>query len=216
MKDRYKQLSSDEASRALYVDFERSQGSPPILLGRTRRTQPTKVWQVITDDGFNSIGTAESVPVMSLSEAVGSLVAMANRRDRRIVAWTEHELNVVRDYCPEHYEGFEASFTNARAFAERWRNKCHGRDKPSTGHLSLYLRLIGYRNSPEAGPDEVGNTIRALRKPLANGKSYHQLTANQKRRWTTHRDHNRHDCTGIRTVCHRAAKEIDSYQRSAG
>ena len=71
------------------------------------------------------------------------------RTGRRIVAWTEHELNVVRDYCPEHYEGFRSQLREQRrAFAERWRNKCHGRDKPSTGHLSLYLRLIGYQVPP--------------------------------------------------------------------
>ena len=45
--------------------------------------------------------------------------------DRLIVAWSERELDVVREYCPQHLDRFEARFRNAREFAVRWRNKCH-------------------------------------------------------------------------------------------
>jgi hypothetical protein len=86
-------------------------------------------------------------PATSLHDAIGNLVRRAEHRDRRIVAWSEHELDVVRGRCaddPDLVARFEARFANARAVAERWRNKRHDGDKPDPGRLVDYLGLIGY------------------------------------------------------------------------
>ena len=209
MKKRHKNLSPDEARRALYIDFEGSKDRPPILLGRTRWSKPSRVWQVITDPAFAPLADAEELPLLSLSDGIDQLLRMAEKKERLIVAWSIHELDVVREYCPEHYERFEDRFVNAKLLASRWRTNCYGGDKPPTKDLATYSSSVGYQVPPEAGTGEVGTTIKVLSKALESGRNYDKLTANQKRRWTNLRDHNRHDCAGMRTICLKAARELE-------
>jgi hypothetical protein len=146
--------------------------------------------------------------VLNLREAVMKVVQRAERRDRRIVSWSEHDLDVVRslqDEDPELVSRFEARYVNALAVARRWRNKCHGGDKPAEGTLANYLTLIGYPVPDDAEPGHVGDTIRDLRPRLAHGLP---LTAKQQARWDRLVEHNRFDCAGMRAVCLRATREL--------
>ena len=60
----------------------------------------------------------------------------------------------------------------------------------------------------EAGPGEVGETLRRIQHSLAKGPGVAGLTADQVRRWDILREHNAHDCVGMRKVCLLAAEEI--------
>jgi len=204
----FKRLSAAEALRALYIDFEGGKDQPPVLLGVHRRGKGSKpfVCQDVVDETF--AGLAESC--LSLREAVEKVVRRAARRDRRIVSWSEHDLEVVRtlrDEDPGVVARFEARYANARAVAERWRNKLHGGDKPESGRLADYLALIGYPVPEEAAPGHVGETIRILRHRLEQGLP---LTVGQQERWERLVEHNRHDCAGMRQVCLRATKELEA------
>lgn len=210
-RDGFRRLSADEALRALYIDFEGPKDEPPVLLGvhrRGRRARPF-VQQDILDGSFAPMGDRD----LGLREAVETVVRRAERRDRRIVAWSEYELRVVRtlrDEDPELVERFEARFGNGRSIAERWRNRCHGGDKPSTGRLVDYLALIRYPLPDEAAGGDVGDTIRAIRDRLDRGLP---PTPAQRARWERLLEHNRHDCAGMRQVCLVAAREIDADRR---
>ena len=125
-----------------------------------------------------------------------------------IVAWSQHELDVVRDFAPEHLDRFAARYINARTLAVRWRNKCHGGERPATNTLADYLRLVGYLVPDGAGPGRAGETIGILDKAFAAGRQPNDLTENQRRRWRDLLEHNRHDCTGMRSVAVLAAEEI--------
>ena len=112
-------------------------------------------------------------------------------------------------------ERFEARFRNAREFAVRWRNKCHDGRRPPTNTLADYLALIGYRVPERAGPGRVGETIEILQRVLLRGRRVSDLTDKQLRRWDDLREHNRHDCTGMRQVTILAADEIAEEDRRA-
>jgi hypothetical protein len=203
----FRHLTEAEALRALYVDFEGEKDRPPVLLGVHRRGRGARpfVQQDVLDEGF--AGLAGSC--LSLHDAVEKVVRRAEHGDRRIVAWTEHELRVVRTLHAEDpalVARFEARFVNARAVAERWRNKLHGGDKPERGRLVDYLALVGYPVPEEAGGGDVGETIRAIRGRLERGLS---PTPTQRERWDRLLEHNRHDCVGMRRVCISAARELD-------
>jgi hypothetical protein len=209
--DRTKHLTSDEARHALYIDFEGRKLEPPVLLGCTRRSRvgsETSVWQAITDPVFRPLAEADGLELLALADAVERILQRAERRDRLIVAWSRHERDVIEQYCPQHLERFDARFVNARAFAERWRNKVHGGEKPAPGRLVAYLEVIGYGVPTEAAPDRVGVTIDRLRGPLSRGRTVPELTDNQRQRWRDLRSHNRHDCTGMRSICVLAADEV--------
>lgn len=204
-------MTAEDAHRALYIDFEGCKDQPPILLGCTRRFtgDPTHVvTHVVTDAVFGSLAQADGLEVLSLAEAVEHILQRAERKDRRIVAWSEHELDIVRRYCPEQLERFAARYVNARGVAEYWRNKCHGGVKPETGQLARYLDLVGWEVPERAGPDRTGDTIRLLRGAFERRHTAADLTDNQRRRWRDLRDHNRHDCMGMRRVCITATREI--------
>ena len=204
----FRHLSAAEALRALYVDFEGPKDQPPVLLGVHRRGRGARPWvhQVALDDAFSTLG----IEVRSLSGAIEVVVRRAERGDRRIVAWSEYELGVVRTLSeedPELVNRFEARYANARAVAERWRNRCHGGDKPSSGKLSDYLTLVGYRVPDDAHGGEVGDTVRLLQRAFERGRP---ATARELEHWRRLLEHNRHDCIGVRTVCLHAARQLDA------
>lgn len=202
--------------RALYIDFEGQKDKPPVLLGCATKTgkkaSSPPAWQYITDSTFEPLARAGEMELLSLPAAVLRIIQRAEKKDRQIVAWSEHELNVVKTYCPEHLERFESRYVNARSYAVRWRNKCHGGEKPEVGTLANYLVQIGHSVPKGAGPGDVGKTIGLVRKSLEKGIGVDGLTESQQRRWDLLREHNRHDCVGMRKVCLCAAEEIEAFE----
>ena len=147
---------------------------------------------------------------LPLRDAVENVVRRAEHGDRRIVSWSEHDLRVVRtlaDEDPELVARFEDRYANARAFAEYWRNKLHGGDRPEKGRLADYLALINYTVPDEAEPGHVGDTIRDLRPRLTRDLP---PTPAQQARWDRLVEHNRFDCAGMRAVCLRASRELEA------
>ena len=206
-KDR---LTPEEARRALYIDFEGGKGEPPVLLGcgrRTGRGARRFVPQYITDLRFAPLADDE-VEVLPLADAVERILQRAESKDRLIVAWSNHELDVVKEYSPEHLDRLQARYVNARTFAVYWRNACHAGERPATNTLADYLDLIDYKVSDGAGPGNVGETVSRIAKSLAKGKGLAGLTDDQRRRWRDLREHNLHDCRGMKAVCVLAAREL--------
>jgi hypothetical protein len=205
----FKRLSAAEALRALYIDFEGQKDQPPVLLGVLRRGGKGStpfVHQDVVDEAFASL----PVPTMSLRDAIEKAVLRAEHGDRRIVSWSQHDLEVVRtlrDHDPNLVARFEALYANALSVAKRWRNRCYGGVKPANGRLADYLALIGYPVPDDAAGGQVGETIRVLRRPLEQGLP---LTARQRSRWERLVEHNRYDCAGMRRVCLLATEELEA------
>ncbi len=205
-------LTPDEARRALYIDFEGGKGKPPALLGCLRRKHIGKTWQYIADPAFATLAVKDSLEAMTVADVVERILQRAAKHDRRIVAWSNHELDVIRAYCPEHVQAFEARYVNARSLAVRWRNRCHAGAKPPSNTLADYQALIGFVVPAGAEAGKVGDTLTSIGKSLALGKTADQLTDNQRRRWTELRMHNASDCAGMREICLVAATEIADHE----
>jgi hypothetical protein len=214
MRDRTKrQLSSEEARHALYVDFEGRKDASPVLLGASTRHGSERVHQYLTDPRFAAIGELEGIEVLPIAEAVLRIVQRAERKDRLIVAWTEHELQIVERYAPQHLARFRPRYRNAYAVARYWRNACHGGAKPAVGWLAAYLELVAYEVPAAAGRGRAAETIRIVQEAFDRGRTPATLTANQRQRWADLRAHNAHDCAGMRALCVLAASEIDDRAR---
>ena len=204
----FKHLSASEALRALYIDFEGGKDQPPVLLGIHRRGRGSRpyVQQDVVDETFAGL-----VPrYLPLRDRVENVVRRAEHGDRRIVSWSQHDLNVVRtlgDEDPDLVARFEARYTNALAVARRWRNRVHDGFRPESGALGGYLSLIAYPVPVDAEAGHVGDTIRNLRPRLEQGLA---LTALQQARWDRLVEHNRFDCAGMRAVCIRATRELEA------
>ncbi len=210
------EVTLESLHRALYIDFEGQKDKPPVLLGSATRSG-RESWppQYITDSAFEPLAIAGGMELLTLPAAIERILLRAEAKDRQIVAWSEHELDVVKTYSPQHVARFESRYVNARSYAVRWRNKCHDRKKPGTNALADYMALIEHTVPPEAGPDEVGKTVARARKSLGKGRGVAGLTPDQLRRWEHLREHNRHDCVGMRKICLIAAEEIDVFEAPA-
>lgn len=207
---KFARLTHAEALRALYIDFEGEKGRVPALLGVHRRGQGDRP-HVEQDLIIGTFASADrDTATDALERSVRKLVQRAESGDRRIVAWSEHELMVIRRDLSEHprlIDRFEKRFANARVIARRWRNKCHDGTKPPTASLPDYLELLGYKVPDDAVGGDVGATLRDIRKRFDQGKL---PTPGQVERWERLIEHNRHDCIGMRKVCLTATAEMDA------
>jgi hypothetical protein len=200
MSRQFKQMTLQEARTAFYVDFEGGKDVPPVLMGYLRKhTQ-----QYVVEPAFRELGPA----YLELRQAVATVVTRAEKQDRRIVSWSEHDLDIVRSLThePELIARLEARYANGRALAARWASRAPGIDQPATGDLERYLELIGFEVPESAGVGQVGATVRSLQQRLAAGR---QPTENQLERWADLLEHNRYDCEGMKAVCVRAATELE-------
>ena len=199
-------LRAADALRALYIDFEGNKGQPPVLLGvhRVGRGQHPHVQQDVTDPAFEGL-----VPrYLPLLDAVRNVVVRAEKNGRLIVAWTEHELKVVRRDCavdPDLVARFEARYVNAYSVAKRWCYWAHGGDKPAKRTLYAWLSLIGWPVSEEAEAGHVGATLTSMRTTLEAGR---ELAPSQLAAWDRLVAHNHLDCVGLRRLCLAASAEL--------
>jgi hypothetical protein len=138
----------------------------------------------VVDGTFSGLAPA----FMTLHDAVSKAVLGAEHGDRRIVSWSQYDLEVVRTLRDD------------------------GGAKATSGRLADYLTMIGYPVPEEAAPGQVGETIRVVRHRLERGL---HVTAAQLARWRRLVEHNRHDCAGMRRVCILATKELDATARPA-
>jgi len=200
MTKQFKQMTAAEARTAFYVDFEGAKDAPPVLIGTLRKhTQ-----QYVVDSVFRPLGPG----YLELRQAVATVVTRAEKQDRRVASWSEHDLEIVRSLTKEPglIARFEARYANGRALAARWATRMPGIEKPATGDLELYFKLIGFNVPESAGPGQVGKTVRSLRGSLEAGR---QPTEAQAQRWLDLLEHNRFDCEGMREVCIRAATDLE-------
>lgn len=215
---RRNRLSSAEAVRACYLDFEGRKDRPPILAGwalRGGQVPNPRVHQILLDPRFAPLRQPGAPAICALPDFIKLMVEQAESEDRLIVAWSEHELRLVRQYCSvDLATRFESRFVNARKVAVRWTNTRPRDERPAEHSLAAYLALVGYALPPEAGPGRVGSTIGIIERSLArNSGRRSALTVNQIGRFDQLREHNRHDCLGMRLVCRLAAAGLERAQK---
>jgi hypothetical protein len=200
MAKQFKQMTALEARTAFYLDFEGGKEQPPVLVGYLRKEH---VQQYVVDRAFQPAGPG----YLELRQAIKTVLTRAQKQDRRIVSWSEHDLEVVRELKDAALiRAFEARYANGRALAARWATRTSAVTKPTEGDLEHYLKLVDFEVPEHAGPGKVGATLRSLRPSLEAGRG---LTEPQLQRWADLLDHNRYDCEGARAVCIRAATDLE-------
>lgn len=201
-------LTRQEANRALYFDFEGRKDEPPFLMGVLG---PGGTRQFVFDEGLG--------PLMRWSREGGhrvcgrrlevaiheGVLGPAEAEDRRIVAFSEHELNVIARYVSaDAANRITSRFLNARKFLASWIGREHPELRrggfPST--LADYIELLQFE-----WPDddlEPAYAVAHLRKQC--------LTAQQSRTeaitlWDRLLRYNALDCEATRHCVLRALRE---------
>jgi hypothetical protein len=133
-------ITSREAQRALYLDFEGRTDEAPTVLGvlyNQSRSGTQVRWSMEQAVVEQQLAWLEDVATVSyfsryrndarsLTEVLQSYVRLAEKQDRLIVAWSRHDLEVVERTLANDdlVERFRARYRNARKTGTRWLTIC--------------------------------------------------------------------------------------------
>lgn len=224
-------LTPQEASTAVYVDFESlgHQIDRPAILG-TLLADDTgdRFQQFVLDPVLRGAVVARKGVCIDAKpeEAVSTVVEEAQRSSRVIVSWSMHESDVVRSTCSrELADRFCALHRNALDTTRPWKRNLY----PSYAFVLLkrfggkhplkeYFRLIGYGVPEKLRPAAPAKWLKhVLQQMKGNDGHYRGITQEAKRDWYKLLLYNEHDCRGMRAVVVQAAHELalwTAYERT--
>ena len=228
MSNNLRILTSFDARRAIYIDFEGTAVDPPSFLGVfyikdgkecfNQYVVEKNLWPACDYTQAIDFGFCLKSSWMDLSQ----IRIISETENRRIFAWSAHEAQELFNCIPDttDKDWFAQNVENAIPYAKIWRRNVHpeivfDRD-PRLGrnHLSRYMRLINYEIPISFGPGNSAQRIRYVRKMLEKKDGdFNKLTAVAKGKWTKVLKHNWHDCKGLREIVITCAMHLEQESR---
>jgi hypothetical protein len=203
-----KYLSLAAAERAIYIDFEGFTDQTPALIGILIDDQ---FEQVVLDPRLQQAAEVKHLRVVSLVAIIKEVVNRANSEKRQIVAYSQHEKNVVQRFADIDLTG---PYRDARMIAMRWRRRPF-----ETGNtdrtLKNYLKAIGFVRGAYLGDRLSTTRLVEVIKMLDERTAYDKLTAVKKAKWTKLLSHNRIDCEGMKALVLYALNAPDSRKQTS-
>ena len=195
---------SEEVERAIYIDFEGFVDKVPSFIGVQIEGD---FKQVVFDEALRLAAEAKGLEVADFTAYMQALVAQAQKEARLIVAYSEHEQNIIREYA-----GIDISsrYLDARKLAKLWKNKCHHEAKLGMG-LKDFLVFIDYERPSYLGEQKSTKRIQAVSSMLAAKNRFDALTTTVKGQWTKVLQHNRIDVQGMRALVLQAGDELSKW-----
>ncbi len=217
-------MTSTDAQRAIYVDFECLATEPPhpALLGVLVGSGDEQFEPIITDDRLAPARVARrTLRVATASAAAGEVVTRANAENRRIVGWSFFDRDRLIEASPALEADINARYVNALQIARPWRRTLHPNvamareDRFAPKHtLDKYAALAGYPEAAKLRNAAPAKWIRhTLRQLQATRGRYGRTTSETKRDW--HRlllAYNRHDCLALRHIVLKASRELECWR----
>ena len=210
-------ITTREARRAIYIDFEGTQAEPACLLGVL--TPDDEFVQFVMDPVLRTASDARSKLAgrghcarATLDEAV-DYIAGRLRDGSVVAAWSRHDADVITKFATESAakDLVLAQYRNAKQTARRWKKRCHPSIKwkkvpfQPTYSLDRFMKLVGYVVPKAHGPGNTGQRLRYVKAQLLKRGCFDALTPTAKGKWTRLLGHNYHDCFGLRAVTQVAA-----------
>lgn len=206
-------LSSSQAERALYIDFEGTMTKPSSFLGIACEGK----WEVVVIE--ESLWPAAehgarggSVQTARIEDVLAQIRERAEREDRCVVAWSTRELDEIETSLPDASPDllwWKSNLINALPIAKRWarRHSMEIRAIPSTHggrenrySLSGFMEAVGFDVPRNLGTGNSAQRIRHVRGQLEQRGSFAALTPTAKGKWSRGLQHNRYDCLGLAAV----------------
>lgn len=113
----YKQISLTEAQRAIFIDFEGFVKETPSLISISIEKSFEQI--VLTED-LRPAANAKNLRFIDGNTLIKQLVNQAKKENRRIVAFSTHELTKCREYFNVDLSPF---YCNANSVAKAWKRK---------------------------------------------------------------------------------------------
>jgi hypothetical protein len=213
-------ITADETRRAIYIDYEGNKDRPPTLLGvlisESTNEEEWRLQQTVFEPEFWPCVGKKGAKTTAKGDHVNTLrqvIELAHNNERCIVAWSEHELNIVQELeglSNKEKKTFEASYRNARHTAKRWLRSCHPESHIKPIALATCLEIAGIRVPDKFGPGRVGYNLRTIRKQLKErGGTYGDLTPGARVKWREVTGHNKHDLEDMRKLLMKMAVDLE-------
>jgi predicted nuclease of restriction endonuclease-like RecB superfamily len=200
-------ISLMEAERGIYIDCEGFAEQSPALIGILIGDN---LEQVLLDQELEPIAIAKGHRMSSLTEVAMQLAQQSEREERPIIAYSQHELNLLMKYARID---ISKVYRDARMIAKRWKNILHPDVPLKSRSLKDFLEFIGFTRLKYLGYRKSTKRLNAVREMLRRKGSFDALTPVVKAQWTKLLVHNAIDCRGMRALVLRAASELESRQR---
>lgn len=205
-------ITGDEASTAVYIDFEGTQASPAQLLGVLLPDGDFTQFVLDQDLGEPARAKAKSdssghCVAASLDDAIAH-IAENLAEDAVVISWSSHEHTTISALASPSSDTTKVldALRDGRITAKKWKEKAHPdvrwrrTRRRGTHTLDRYMDLVGYEVPTAHGPNNTGKRLAAIHDQLSRRSTYAALTPTVKGKWTKLLGHNRHDCIGLREV----------------
>lgn len=217
-------LTTDQALRAIYFDFEGTVGDPPSMLGWSfERDEGGEHFRqrIVERDLWSAAGLGvprtrprQKALRRTLDGAIRRMVTLAEEQDRLLVSWGDFDRMQILRYASDQYlvERACSRYRNALPTARQWLRLVHpdvSLDKTWSGkhRLSVYADIVGLEVPERYGKDVAAKGIRLLRTGLAEHGDFSCVPDEVKRAWKDVRGHNRLDCQLAREIVQMAAAQ---------
>lgn len=210
-------INREQARRAIYIDFESNPDWTPSVLGVLFKKDSDR------SDVFNQYilekclyPAGNSKRNRTIDEVVEEVLAMAERENRLILAWSRKEINDIEKYCrADLYARAKNLVTNAIPIAKRWHNVFHRdttipRQAYGGRHTqAYYMRLVGFHVPDIYGRGTASKPIRLMREELLSKNGNYDLVPSEvKVLWSHMLIHNKYDCRGLWRIMFKASEYI--------
>jgi len=195
-------ITEKEAREAIYIDFEGFVDKSPTLVGVLIEGE---FEQTVFDPRLSPAAEAKGLEMVALPDFVAEMVGLSLKKNRCIVAYSQHEKNLILQYSGI---GLEDRYRDARKIAVRWKKWLYPKRKTEGNGLKDFLKFIDYPRGDYLGERKTTSRLSAVIGMLERRVNYNELTSVVKAKWTKLLQHNKIDCTGMCALTLRAAKEI--------
>ncbi len=191
-------ITPKEAEIGIYIDFEGFVDQSPSMLGILIEDE---FEQVVFDQALYSAAMAKGLRMNSFESEMQALIDRAKLENRPIIAYTQHEFNVVKKYAKHD---IAIIYRDARLISKKWRKRFYPDSKFGNG-LKDFLAFIGFKRPKHLGEKKSTSRIKSVRNMLLFRERYELLTPVAKAKWTKLLHHNEIDCRGMRALINKVA-----------
>ena len=196
------EVSLREAERGIHIDLEGFVDQPPSVLGVLIESE-FKQW--VLDPALKEAAKAKNLPVTTFVTVIELLVDRAKKENRKIFAYSSHELTAIRKFTSSEAEVLPL-YRDGRKIAKRWFNTTHYGEPLDGRSLKDFMKFLGDPAPTHFGHMKATKKLKYVRDMLAQRNTYDALTSTAKRHWTNLLKYNQWDCHALQKLMTKAAK----------